>query len=59
MNARKRGEGKTPHRTIRVEDGLWDAARDRAVEEKTTLTAVVNEALRKFVAKPRGKTADE
>lgn len=55
MNARKWGEGKTPHRTIRVEDELWNAARERAEAEGSNLTAVITDALRKYVAKRREK----
>lgn len=60
MNARKRGEGKTPHRTIRVEDDLWDEAMAKATAERTTLTAVINDALKRYVkTKPKVRQADE
>lgn len=60
MNARKHGEGKTPHRTIRVEDDLWKPAMAKAEAEGTNLTAVINDALRRFLkAKPKARSVDE
>lgn len=40
---------RTPVRTIRVSADLWEAARARAAETGTTVTAVVIDALRAFV----------
>lgn len=38
------------HRMVRVEDELWEAAKARAVDEGTTVSAVIREALRTYVA---------
>lgn len=47
MAPRARGEGKTPHRTFRIEDDLWDAfdvaARQQGEPDRSTV-------LREFVA---------
>jgi predicted HicB family RNase H-like nuclease len=34
---------------VRVEDSLWDAAKAKAAETGTTVSAVIREALRAFV----------
>lgn len=39
------------HRMVRVEDGLWEAAKEKAREEGTTVSAVIRAALRAFVDK--------
>lgn len=36
----------TPIRTIRVPDEIWEAAREGALEESTTVSAVIVEFLR-------------
>jgi hypothetical protein len=41
---------KTPSRAVRVPDVLWDAARDRAAQDGRTVTSVIIEALRAYVA---------
>jgi hypothetical protein len=47
--------GETPNRTVRVPDGVWDAAKEKAAEEDKTVSDVVNDCLRKYVAKPKKK----
>ena len=42
----------TPLRAIRVPDDLWAAALAAARREETTVTAVVVDALRAFIASP-------
>ena len=42
-------EGKTPHRTIRVEDDLWRAARDKARAEGRTVSDVIRDRLKRYV----------
>lgn len=44
-----------PHRSVRVEDALWQSAKVAADEEGTTRGDVMREALRDLVA--RGKDA--
>jgi len=39
----------TPTRTIRVSDTLWNAAKEKAVEEGVTVTDVVVTALEEFI----------
>ena len=41
----------TPLRNVRVDDDLWQAAKAKAEAEGTTLTAVILEALRRFVGR--------
>lgn len=44
----------TTHRTVRIEDGLWDAAKTKAEAEGANLSDVIREALRTYVeAEPR------
>lgn len=38
------------HRMVRVEDELWGAAKTTAADQGTTVSAVIREALRRFVA---------
>ena len=42
-------EGKTPHRTIRVEDELWKAAQEKARAEGRTVSDVIRDRLRRYV----------
>ncbi|MFB7289005.1 hypothetical protein [Actinacidiphila glaucinigra] len=44
--------GKTPIRSIRVPDGLWDAVRERAAAEDRTITEVIVTALHRYVSAP-------
>jgi len=37
------------HRMVRVEDELWEAAKDQATEQGTTVSAVIRTALQRFV----------
>lgn len=39
-----------PARPVRIEDGLWSAAKAKAAAEGTTVSAVIREALREYVA---------
>lgn len=39
----------TPRRTIRIEDGLWEAATAKAEEEGVTLSDVIRDDLREWV----------
>lgn len=41
-----------PVRPVRVEDALWSAAKAKAHEEGTTVSAVVRAALERFVNQP-------
>jgi len=41
---------KTPTRTIRVSDDLWIAAQKEAAIQGVTVTSVLIDALKKFVA---------
>jgi len=34
---------------VRVEDELWEAAKDQATEQGTTVSAVIRTALQRFV----------
>ncbi len=47
--------GKTPLRNIRVPDDLWDAAKQKAQAEGTTLTEVIKRALTRYVTAPSRK----
>jgi hypothetical protein len=38
-----------PHRSVRVEDDLWEAARIAAAEEDTTRGDIMRQALRELV----------
>ncbi len=38
----------TPPRSVRVPDAVWQAARDRAEAEGTTVTAVILRALTRY-----------
>ena len=42
----------TPLRAIRVPDEVWQAARQKAEREGTTVTAVVLAALQRYVKRP-------
>jgi antitoxin component of RelBE/YafQ-DinJ toxin-antitoxin module len=56
VTEKKRGRpatGETPIRGVRVPDGLWNAAKDKAEEEGTTVSDVVNTCLTKYVAKKK------
>jgi predicted DNA binding CopG/RHH family protein len=40
---------KTPTRTIRVSNDLWNAVKDKAAIEERTVTEVIIEALKKYI----------
>lgn len=40
---------KTPHRTIRISDELWQAAQAKAAERGETLTDVLRRSLERYV----------
>jgi hypothetical protein len=42
----------TPLRNVRVADDLWSAARERALQNGTTLSAVIVDALERYVDPP-------
>lgn len=42
---------ETPIRTVRVNDKLWQKAKARAKRDETTVSEVINQALREFTAK--------
>ena len=44
--------GITPKRHVRVSDGLWDAAKEKATAEGKTMTDVILAALRRYVSTP-------
>lgn len=39
----------TAHRTVRIEDGLWDAAKTKAAAEGVSLSDVIRDALRTYI----------
>ena len=41
----------TPIRTVRVGDKLWKAAKVKAKRDNTTVSEIINQALREFTAK--------
>jgi hypothetical protein len=42
---------ETPIRTVRVSDKLWFKAKARAKRDNTTVSKVINQALREFTTK--------
>ena len=50
--------GKTPLRNLRVPDGIWHAAQEKAKAEGRTLTDVLLAYLRRYIATPPRKKAD-
>lgn len=56
--------GKTPHRTFRSPDEIWNAAQAKAVIEGRTMTDVLNEFLKNYIStkpreQPNGEDADQ
>jgi metal-responsive CopG/Arc/MetJ family transcriptional regulator len=45
----------TTHRTVRIEDGLWEEAKAKADSEGDNLSEVIREALREYITKDAGK----
>jgi antitoxin component of RelBE/YafQ-DinJ toxin-antitoxin module len=43
---------KTPHRTIRIEDKLWNLAVAKAAAEGITISEVIRAALRRYLRRP-------
>jgi hypothetical protein len=41
----------TTHRTVRIEDGLWDKARELASQKGESLSEVIRRALVEYVEK--------
>ena len=39
-----------PHRSVRVEDALWKAVGEKAAREGVTRAAIIQQALREYVA---------
>lgn len=54
---RKPAGGPTPLRNIRVADDLWNAAKTTAEARAETLTSVIEDALRRYVARHRADIA--
>jgi hypothetical protein len=50
--------GKTPVRNVRVPDGLWKAAQERAAAEGRTITDVIVSALHRYVSAPAARQGD-
>jgi hypothetical protein len=44
--------GITPKRHVRVSDGLWNAAKEKAAAEGRTVTDVILNALQRYVSTP-------
>jgi hypothetical protein len=42
---------ETPIRTVRVSDKLWHKAKAQAKRDETTVSEVINQALREFIVK--------
>lgn len=40
---------KTPRRTVRIDDNLWEAAGAKAEAEGTTVSVVIRDALKRYV----------
>jgi hypothetical protein len=49
---------KTPVRGLRVDDGLWHAAQEKAKAEGRTMTDVLVAYLKRYVSTPPRKKAD-
>lgn len=52
MNARKYGEGKTPHRTFRAENWEWDPFRRAVKRAGTDMTDVLRQFIRWYAGQP-------
>lgn len=44
--------GTTRHKSMRIPDGVWDAAKAKAAEEGRTVTDVVTELLQRYISSP-------
>jgi hypothetical protein len=47
--------GKTPVRNVRVSDGLWKSAQEKAQSEGRTMTEVIATYLRRYISTPPRK----
>ena len=45
--------GQTPIRNVRIPDHVWDRAKEIAAERGETLTAVIEQALRRYISRHR------
>jgi predicted DNA binding CopG/RHH family protein len=45
------GYARVPHRTVRIPDDEWEAAKAKAAAEGETLSEVIRRALRRYTAK--------
>lgn len=45
------GYERVPHRTVRVPDDEWEAAKAKAAEKGETLSEVIRRALRRYAGK--------
>lgn len=45
----------TTHRTVRIEDGLWEEAKATAIERGDNLSNVIRDGLRTYVAAARAE----
>jgi hypothetical protein len=56
MSPRERGQGKTPHRALRVEDDLWGAFGDAVARQgEPDRSTVTREFIRWYVGEPGAK----
>ena len=46
------------HRMVRVEDELWDAAKEAAAANDTTVSEVIRDALRRYVKRHAAYNTD-
>jgi metal-responsive CopG/Arc/MetJ family transcriptional regulator len=44
------------HRMVRVEDDLWEAAKDAAAANDTTVSEIIRDALRRYVKKHQAQS---
>lgn len=56
--ARVPNQEKTPRRTVRVPDTLWEAAAAKADENGETVSDVVRRALERYVKRPSRRAGD-
>lgn len=55
MSPRSRGEGKTPHRTFRIDEDVWKPFTDAVDSENKERTAVIRELLAWYGRVPGAK----
>lgn len=44
--------GKTKHKSMRIPDGVWQAAKAKAASEGRTMTDIVTGLLQRYIASP-------